>query len=62
MVPKTGYRHRYDHRIDVVDQIADTTCLEQKVDAQRHYHEAEKQRIMYTLGLPIISPDGQFCH
>ena len=34
---ETRYRHRNDHRIDVVDLIAYPTYFEQKIDAQRHY-------------------------
>ena len=34
---ETGYRHRYDYRIDIVYQIVDATRLEQEVDAQRNH-------------------------
>ena len=44
---ETRYRHRYNHRIDVVDQIAYTTYLEQEIDAQRYYAKAQKRGNIY---------------
>lgn len=44
---ETRYRHRYNHRIDVVDQIAYTTYLEQKINAQRYYHKTQERGEVY---------------
>lgn len=44
---ETRYGHRYNHRIDVVDQIAYTTYLEQKIYAQRYYAKAQKRGYIY---------------
>lgn len=54
---ETRYGHRNDNRIDVVDLIAYTTYLEQKINAQRYYHKTQNEE-RYTLGLPIISFTG----
>ena len=44
---ETRYGHRNDNRIDIVDQIAYTTYLEQKIDAQRYYAKAQKRGEVY---------------
>lgn len=58
---EAGYRHRYDYRIDVVNQIVDTTRLEQKVDAQRNHDKAKNRRNVYLRTSDNL-PDGKFCH
>lgn len=44
---ETRYRHRNDNRIDVVDLIAYTTYLEQKINAQRYYHKTQERGEVY---------------
>lgn len=39
---ETRYWHRYDHRIDVVNLIAYTTYLEQKINAQGYYAKTQE--------------------
>ena len=44
---ETRYRHRNDHRIDVVDLIAYPTYSEQKIDAQRYCHKTQERGEIY---------------
>ena len=44
---ETRYGHRNDNRIDVVDLIAYTTYLEQKINAQRYYHKTQERGEVY---------------
>lgn len=44
---ETRYWHRNDNRIDVVDLIAYTTYLEQKINAQRYYHKTQERGEVY---------------